>query len=177
MYIHPLIPPLFPPPIWPCNVQLITLNEMILPELEIFIDTSMFLVNVIEVDPRYKRIAMSVRTLAIAEPHETIVIRTFLMQPWGDRDRRAAPSVDMLTREMLGFSEPSLDFRPSMIIINYLLRGGQARLYYAFLRPQNPHVMVLMETRVTEKCVDRIIPTLQLATNYCVPAIGFASGI
>lgn len=41
----------------------------------------------------------------------------------------------------------------------------------------NPHVMVVMETRVSEHRVDRIIPTLGFSDRFRVPSVGFAGDI
>lgn len=64
---------------------------MIYPELEIIVDNRLFMANVIEVTPRYRRVAMLVRTLALVEPPEVIVVRILVMQLWGNHE--GAPGI------------------------------------------------------------------------------------
>lgn len=79
---------------------------MVLSEFEILDNFRTFMANVIEVVPRFRIIAMSVRTLLVEDQQEEVVVRTFVMQPWGDRGRMGEPSLVHMRREWMGLSEP-----------------------------------------------------------------------
>lgn len=62
-------------PRWPVNLHLLTtFNIMVLQKLEIFVDSRLFLENVIEVNPHCRRVAMLIRTIRIIKAQDDIVI-------------------------------------------------------------------------------------------------------
>lgn len=71
-----------------------------------------------------------------------------------------------------------MDYRPAMKLISWNCKGAGMRGFIMHcLRlklAHHPHVMVLMETQVTEIRAECIIPTLGFAAHFRVPAIGFA---
>ncbi|KAM7524702.1 hypothetical protein LguiA_014604 [Lonicera macranthoides] len=122
---------------------------------------------------------MSVRTMVILDPHEAVMITTFVMQPQGDRDSPATGA--RLWRENIGYVEPLSDVRPATKLINWNYHGAGKRgfaIYFLGLKhAHNPHVIVLMEMRLSECRAYHIIHTLGFEAFYRVPAVGFTSGI
>lgn len=137
---------------------------MMLPDLEVAIDFLLFLAVAIKVDPQYHRLEMAVYADEIHDPN-IVVIRTELMHFHLDRETpRGAPPSDRLIREMLGLVEPHPDPRPRMKIITWNCQGVGKRAFgihcLSLRLTYNPRIMVVMETRVSKRRAERIIPTL-----------------
>ena len=59
--LFPQPPPLFPPPTFPFNIDMfVNLLRMLLPVMKVWVEFWLYMASLIEIDPRYRRVAMSV---------------------------------------------------------------------------------------------------------------------
>lgn len=151
---------------------------MVLPDMEISVDLRLFMSLAIKVDPRYCRIEVAVYPEEIHEPN-IAMMKTTLMQYYLDRETPPGePPSDALLREIFGLSEPQPDLRLAMKIISWNCQGAGKQAFATHCLGlkliYHPHVMVIMESKVSFKRADRIIFTLGFPNHFCVTFVGFA---
>ena len=146
--------PTFNPPEWPYNNNLmIDFSRMVYPQLDLLMDYRLFMANVIEVAPRYRRVSMIVSTEAVYAPEEIIVIQTDIIHHWEDREIRVRLATEQeLMTDYLGEEEIPTNFHPAMKIITWnCQRAGKLAFPVHCLglkHSYHPNIMVVMETQV-----------------------------